>query len=232
MCHQTRGTLPQLFYNPLRTFYPGSARHAQEIANTVNFLDTWLPKIEDAGCRERFKLGRVSETEDLVPAAAALDATFFVHLQCKPVEVAQVVGTGDLHIHMQCGFAAGEPHWSWLRPMLTDSGCMQTMRMSAHWFNMILAGDKKIEYRACTKFWKSRLEKSCVTRVHLINGYRANAPSATFQVESITVVSIADIPAGAIPEAGTKAYKDMFGTSTHAFAILLGKRLEGKALRI
>lgn len=64
---------------------------------------------------------------------------------------------------------------------------MLTLPIKSEWFNMILSGVKKEEYRNITQFYKTRFENAkdennqfwCVLR----NGYSSNSPSITVHVE-------------------------------------------------
>lgn len=67
---------------------------------------------------------------------------------------------------------------------------MLTLPIKSKWFNMILSGEKKEEYRSMTQYYTSRFENAknennrfwCILR----NGYSSNSPSATVYVELST----------------------------------------------
>jgi len=51
------------------------------------------------------------------------------------------------------------------------------------WFDMILSGQKKEEYRAITPYWETRLQGA--THIEIRNGYGAHRPSAVLEVANI-----------------------------------------------
>lgn len=57
------------------------------------------------------------------------------------------------------------------------------------WFDMILSGEKKEEYREIKPFYLSRLTKNGEIRhydiLELINGYQKNASRAFFEIDEI-----------------------------------------------
>lgn len=67
---------------------------------------------------------------------------------------------------------------------------MLTLPIKSKWFDMILSGEKKEEYRNITKFYESRFNNAkdennqfwCVLR----NGYSASSPSIEVYVELST----------------------------------------------
>lgn len=64
---------------------------------------------------------------------------------------------------------------------------MITLPIKKHWFDMILSGEKKEEYRSLTKRYESMFKNAaneknqfwCIIR----NGYSSNSPSAKLFVE-------------------------------------------------
>lgn len=56
---------------------------------------------------------------------------------------------------------------------------MLTLPIKKKWFNMILSGEKKEEYRAVNDYYKSRLDRFLGQNiwVEFRNGYNHNAPS-------------------------------------------------------
>lgn len=73
---------------------------------------------------------------------------------------------------------------------------MLTLPIKKIWFDMIVSGEKKEEYREITRYWKRRLLNTCFpvvepgTRIFQIaiqNGYSENAPKAILNVSGIDV---------------------------------------------
>lgn len=44
------------------------------------------------------------------------------------------------------------------------------------WFDKIACGEKRIEYRDATPFWRKRIENRDYDEIRFTNGYRAGAP--------------------------------------------------------
>lgn len=73
---------------------------------------------------------------------------------------------------------------------------MLTMPIKKQWFDMILAGEKKEEYRASTPYWLSRIRNEIKRQnagddgqglqIILKNGYGKNAPKAMITLYGIT----------------------------------------------
>lgn len=62
------------------------------------------------------------------------------------------------------------------------------MPICKKWFDMILSGEKKEEYREIKDYWLKRLMgMSIVTHVKLINGYGKNMPYLLIEVKKVTV---------------------------------------------
>ena len=55
---------------------------------------------------------------------------------------------------------------------------MKVLHLSLHkqWFDEILSGKKKIEYRKITKYWNKRLEGKTFDHIHFVNGYGKDKP--------------------------------------------------------
>ncbi|MCK4883573.1 MAG: ASCH domain-containing protein [Candidatus Diapherotrites archaeon] len=54
------------------------------------------------------------------------------------------------------------------------------------WFDLIVSGVKKEEYREYKEHWHKRLNKE-YDRVCFINGYRKGSPRVTFKLDNIVV---------------------------------------------
>jgi hypothetical protein len=63
---------------------------------------------------------------------------------------------------------------------------MLTIPIKKKWFDMIISGEKKQDYRDLTPYWYARLGRlerlGCLTRVKFRNGYMKNSPSCTCSV--------------------------------------------------
>ena len=56
---------------------------------------------------------------------------------------------------------------------------MLTLPIKRNWFDMIASGEKKEEYRNCTKYYKSRFEKYAAAssfKIRFRAGYKADSP--------------------------------------------------------
>lgn len=58
------------------------------------------------------------------------------------------------------------------------------LTLKRKWFEMIVSGEKKEEYRVIKPYWESRLNKS-YSHVVFRNGYNKSAPKAKFKLLSI-----------------------------------------------
>ena len=70
---------------------------------------------------------------------------------------------------------------------------MLILPIKRKWFDMILSGEKREEYRLSKRHWRSRIAheltlaraSGCKPEVEFRCGYSALAPRATFEIESI-----------------------------------------------
>lgn len=67
---------------------------------------------------------------------------------------------------------------------------MATLQLpiSRRWFNLIAVGEKKVEYRACSPHWQSRIDGKNITHIRLVNGYGAGRPWIVLEVRGISQV--------------------------------------------
>jgi hypothetical protein len=82
-----------------------------------------------------------------------------------------------------------------------------SLNLHREFFDAILAGEKKIEYRANSDYWRRRLVGRKYTEVHFRNGYAPKAPFMRVQFRGVRKIGH-----------GRGSY----------FAILLGKILQVK----
>ncbi len=54
------------------------------------------------------------------------------------------------------------------------------------WFNEILSGVKKVEYRMATPYWTSRLEGKHFDEVKFRNGYHKDSPVMRVEIKNIS----------------------------------------------
>lgn len=50
------------------------------------------------------------------------------------------------------------------------------LTLKKKWFDLILSGDKKIEYRDYKPYWTTRLENKEYDYIHFVNGYGKDRP--------------------------------------------------------
>lgn len=53
------------------------------------------------------------------------------------------------------------------------------------YFDAIIRGDKKTEYRSLTPFYRSRIEGKNITAIYIRAGYNQKCPSALIEVKNI-----------------------------------------------
>lgn len=79
------------------------------------------------------------------------------------------------------------------------------LSLKKRWFDMILSGEKKEEYRELKPFWQTRLVKTgywhtqeCVEfdYVHFTNGYGGDKPQIIIECKGISVVDSGNIKWG------------------------------------
>ena len=69
---------------------------------------------------------------------------------------------------------------------------MGTLHLNLHkkWFNMILSGEKKEEYRELTDYWKTRMKNVRINGVDTItfsNGYAKDRPQMVVELKYISI---------------------------------------------
>ena len=60
------------------------------------------------------------------------------------------------------------------------------LTLKKNWFDLILSGEKKEEYREIKPYWEKRLMGKTYDKVIFRNGYATNAPQFTIKLKSIT----------------------------------------------
>lgn len=60
------------------------------------------------------------------------------------------------------------------------------LTLKKNWFDLILSGEKKEEYRDIKPYWEKRLIGKKYDRIIFRNGYATNAPQFTIKLKSIT----------------------------------------------
>ena len=60
------------------------------------------------------------------------------------------------------------------------------LTLKKNWFDLILSGEKKEEYREIKPYWEKRLIWKKYDRIIFRNGYATNAPQFTIKLKSIT----------------------------------------------
>ena len=60
------------------------------------------------------------------------------------------------------------------------------LTLKKNWFDLILSGEKKEEYREIKPYWEKRLMGKTYDKVIFRNGYANNAPQFTIKLKSIT----------------------------------------------
>jgi hypothetical protein len=68
------------------------------------------------------------------------------------------------------------------------------------WFDLILSGDKIIEYREIKPFWEKRFAKNTYEYIRFINGYGKLRPSFLIELKGITKTDKFELHLGKILE--------------------------------
>ena len=95
------------------------------------------------------------------------------------------------------------------------------MPIAREWFNRILRGTKKVEYRADGDYWKARLQRGPVSSLKLINGRTASSPWLRVAVLSISTMSTKALGDDA-PAEGSREHGEMFKGAPTVIACRLG----------
>ena len=84
---------------------------------------------------------------------------------------------------------SNDPEQSANRGVLPQAHCsirLLHLTLKKKWFDMILSGEKKEEYREMKPYWIARLPASDYTHVKFRNGYAKNAPWMIIKLTSIS----------------------------------------------
>ena len=112
----------------------------------------------------------------------------------------------------------------WFNPILLHIG--------APWFGKISSGEKSLEYRADSKYYRSRLlGKEPGTNVILQNGYAWDSPYLVCPLESVNRMPVSHLPKNLVPPVGSQEHKAIFKGLQYALAIKLKPWVERKATR-
>merc|ERR1740138_1202302 len=102
-----------------------------------------------------------------------------------------------------------------------------TLPIKRLWFEKIASGEKRVEFREASPFWRGRLlERTGVQRVRFINGRSVDAPRMVCVLERVEVARVSDIPAGLAPPQGSAAHRELFRGAQEVICLHLGKVLE------
>ena len=79
---------------------------------------------------------------------------------------------------------------------------MKILRLTLHrkWFDDIVAGKKKIEYREIKPYWTQRLDGKSFDEIHFRNGYGSHRPFIRVECNGISKNSCYNIHLGEILE--------------------------------
>ena len=107
----------------------------------------------------------------------------------------------------------------------------QRLPMKREWFDAIVSGRKRVEFRANSNYWRSRLLKKSLQYVRLQVGYANTAPYVICRVESVVIMDVTKIADGLAPKYGTVEHRAMFGDAVDIICIHLGEPVE-RVLRV
>lgn len=91
-----------------------------------------------------------------------------------------------------------------------------------HWFDLILAGEKTVEFRAVNDYWTSRLAGATIAKFVNSNRNSPLAPTIMAEILEIKRLKVSEIPAGLAPPAGSVEHSNMFKDLCFVYAIYLG----------
>jgi hypothetical protein len=101
-----------------------------------------------------------------------------------------------------------------------------SLPIKREWFDAINFGDKTVEFREASAYWRARLLNKAALNVRLVNGRGLSAPFSLHEVTRVEVVDVAASPAGLAPAPGTPAHAALFRGTRTVIAVHLGDRLE------
>ena len=67
-----------------------------------------------------------------------------------------------------------------------------TMPIKKKWFDLIKSGEKTVEYRAYSPYWKARFRYDLgfpYTHIRFRNGYRKDSPSFIIKIERVDLIN-------------------------------------------
>eukprot|EP00927_Polykrikos_kofoidii_P023805 TRINITY_DN21799_c0_g1_i2.p1 TRINITY_DN21799_c0_g1~~TRINITY_DN21799_c0_g1_i2.p1 ORF type:complete len:448 (-),score=82.12 TRINITY_DN21799_c0_g1_i2:111-1415(-) len=109
----------------------------------------------------------------------------------------------------------------------TDGPAEICMPIKREWFDKIACGDKRVEFREASQFWRRRLlERQGLRRIRLLNGRATNSPFLVCALDRAEVMDISCIPDGLAPSRGTAAHRELFGDLETVICLFLGPLLE------
>lgn len=102
-----------------------------------------------------------------------------------------------------------------------------TLPIKRLWFERIAYGDKRVEFRDASPFWRGRLlGRTDLQRVRFLNGRSVDAPHMVCSLELVNVMAVGDIPLGLAPAPGSAAHRELFRDAKEVICLHLGKVLE------
>lgn len=102
-----------------------------------------------------------------------------------------------------------------------------TLPIKRLWFEKIASGDKRVEFRDASPFWRGRLlERTGLQRVRFLNGRSVDAPRMVCALERVELMPVSDIPRGLAPPPGTSAHRELFRGAQEVICLHLGRILQ------
>jgi len=95
------------------------------------------------------------------------------------------------------------------------------LTLQKKWFDLILSGEKRIEYRECKPYWNRRLLNKIFDEIRFKNGYAKKSPFMRVKWDGTMIIDPSEWP----PENG----EVLLGKH---FALLLGNILETRNLAV
>jgi hypothetical protein len=183
-----------------------------------------IPADKESLLHEKHPAEKVGEKDAMSSASASASAMPTIDSSAAPA-----AETADTGLHGQ------QPAGSGLQASSANpSRCVTLVDVpiKKKWFDLIVSGKKKTEFRANSSYWRARLLNKKVDQIRLVNGRvrGPGVPEATFWVKGIEVMPVKDIPTEEAPKRGTADFKEMFQGQSKVIAIRIGRQVNTECI--
>jgi len=120
-----------------------------------------------------------------------------------------------------CAVSAGVPRGE-VAEAAPSNAVAVTIPIARRWWQLIASGEKTVEFREASAYWRKRLlGRPDGWRVCIRNGYGVRRPSIVCEVSRVEVFRVDAIPVGMAPAPGTPDHARMF----HGVDMVIGLHL-------